>query len=193
MPPNERYPSSGFWAFWSSLPGILTGVAAVLAAGATLAALFVGGDDGAPTQRDAGVGSQPVAASVSNDDTCLRRYFEGIASDRIDRVEAGTTDYDVISETQPKQGTIGVTFTNGTRPIGAIRFALFPENRVFKIESIVDARCKPTEDYDNPAGGDKRNVKDSGTLRLRLAGGSYDLTTIMWASAIRIRFVAVTP
>ena len=29
-----------------------------------------------------------------------------------------------------------MTFTRNARPIGAIRFALFPQNLVFKIESI---------------------------------------------------------
>jgi hypothetical protein len=48
MPPNNERAHSGFWAFWSSLPGILTGAAAVIAAVGTLAALFIGGDDSKP-------------------------------------------------------------------------------------------------------------------------------------------------
>lgn len=117
----------------------------------------------------------------------------GIRGDRVGSVEAGATDYDVITAGQPKTGTIGMTFTTNARPIGAIRFAFFPQNRIFKIESIVDARCRPVDDYENLAGADKRALNDSGTVRLSLAGGFYDLTTIAWGSAIRVQFVSVVP
>ena len=194
MSKRDARETSGFGAFWSSLPGILTGVAAVLAAAATLAALFVGGGGSESSQGPGATAvTQPTVAPSVGGDACLGRYFEDIPRDRVATVEAGTTDYDVITETQPKAGTIGVTFTDNARPIGAIRFAFFPENRLFKVESIVDARCRLTEDYENPVGGDKNVLQDSDTLRLRLAGGSYDLTTIAYGGAIRIRFVSVVP
>jgi hypothetical protein len=175
------------------LPGILTGVAAVIAAAGTLAALFVDGDGTKSPAPGSAVRTQPTALPGAGGAACLGRYFEGIPRDRVGTVEAGTTDYDVITETQPKAGTIGMTFTNSARPIGAIRFAFFSENRVFKIESLVDARCRPIEDYENPARGDKKVLQDSDTVRLRLAGGSYDLTPIAWGSAVRVRFVSVVP
>jgi hypothetical protein len=45
MPPNNERAESGFWAFWTSLPGVLTGAAAVIGAIAAVAALFIGSDD----------------------------------------------------------------------------------------------------------------------------------------------------
>ena len=194
MSHEDARKNSGFRAFWSSLPGILTGIAAVIAATGTLAAVFAddGDGDGPPASGPAAA-TQPAAGSAAGDGGCLDRYFEGIPRDRVKTVEAGASDYDVITETQPKAGTIGMTFTNGGEPIGAIRFAFFPENRLFKIASIVDARCRRVEDYDNPVRSDKNVLQDSDTVRLRLAGGFYDLTTALWGSAIRIRFVSVVP
>lgn len=45
MPPNNERADSGFRAFWTSLPGVLTGAAALIGAVAAAAALFIGGDD----------------------------------------------------------------------------------------------------------------------------------------------------
>src|SRR5215210_9352134 len=87
--------------------------------------------------------------SASGAERCFVRYFKGIPADRVGTVESGTTSYDVIAENQTKAGQIGMTFTHDGRPVGAIRFELFPENLVFKIESIVDARCRVIEDYES--------------------------------------------
>ena len=195
MSQKDEQPGSGFWAFWRSLPGILTGVAAVITAAAALGALFVGGGgDGteSPTPG-AAASTEPTGATPAGDDVCFGEYFKGIPQDRVGSVEAGAQAYDVITETQPKAGTIGMTFTNNARPIGAIRFAFFPANRFFKIESIVDAQCKPIEDYTNLEGGDKHVAGDSSTVRLRLDGRYYDLNASGGGSVIRISFVSVVP
>jgi hypothetical protein len=68
MPRNDERANSGFWASWSSLPGILTGVAAVIAAVGTLAALFIGGDGGKSPASGAPVAPQPTSASGSGDE-----------------------------------------------------------------------------------------------------------------------------
>jgi hypothetical protein len=193
MSQKDEQAGSGFWAFWRSLPGILTGVAAVITAVATLGALFVGrGGDGteAPTP---GAPTEPTGATAAGAGGCFGEYFKGIPQDRVGSVEAGAQAYDVITENQPKAGTIGMTFTNNARPIGAIRFAFFPANRFFKIESIVDAQCKPMEGYRNLEGGDKHVAGDSSTVRLRLDGRYYDLNASGGGSVIRVSFVSVVP
>ena len=75
----------------------------------------------------------------------------------------------------------------------AALFALFPENLVFKIDSIVDARCRVTEDYESTTGGDKHVWQDSTAVRLRLGGRVYDLTANGAGNRIRIAFVGVVP
>ena len=201
MPKDERA-NSGFWAFWSSLPGILTGIAAVVAAVGTLAALFIGGDGAQAPAPGARITVEPTAglsagerasASGLGDERCFGRYFKGIPADRVGTVESGTTSYDVITPSQTKTGQIGMTFTRNARPIGAIRFALFPQNLVFKIESIVDARCRVIEDYESTTGGDKHVWQDSTAVRLRLGGRVYDLTANGAGNRIRIAFVGVVP
>ena len=211
MAPNKGDANSDFRAFWSSLPGILTGTAAVVAAVGTLAAVFVGGDGADEPAPGTGITAEPTpapsagepasasgageppSASGSGVEGCFSRYFKGIPADRVGRVESGTLAYDVITSNQTKSGSIGVTFTRNGRPIGAIRFALIPENLVFRIESIVDERCRMTEDYDSATGGDKHVWQDSTPLRLRLADQHYGLTANGAGLGIRLAFVEVAP
>lgn len=192
MPQDDEPAGTGFWTFWRSLPGVLTGLAGVIAALATLGALFIGDDR---TESPAPGPAPPTTqtdATATGDGACFAQYFKGIPRDRVGMVEAGARAYDVISENQPKAGTIGMTFSDG-RPIGAIRFAPVPENFLFKIESIVDARCKPTESYENLDGGDKHAWPDSSTVRLRLGRRFYDLSASGRGSVIRISFLSVVP
>lgn len=194
MPENkEEGAGSGFLAFWTSLPGVLTGVAAVVGAIAALAALFI--DDAGPGSRVPG-GSPPsetTAASSPGATACLRRYFEGIPDDRIAAVEAGTVDLDVIAANQTKRGTVGLSLTNDNRPIGATRFAFFPAGEIFKIESIVDERCETIDAYSNTSrGGDKNVLQNYDTLRLGLGGAYYDLR-LGGNTTIRLNFVSVVP
>jgi hypothetical protein len=184
---------STFIAFWSSLPGILTGVAALITAIATLAALNVG--DGGSGQTSAGrpAPSQPTASPRPSGDGCFGRYFAGIPSDRIAPVETGTADFDVITADQPKAGTIGLKFTNSNDPLGAMRIAFFPANSLFKIESIVDDRCTRIGDYSNVArGGDRNVLQNSDTVRFRIDGRYYDLR-IGASTTIRLNFEAYVP
>ena len=131
--------------------------------------------------------------SASGAERCFVRYFKGIPADRVGTVESGTTSYDVIAENQTKAGQIGMTFTHDGRPVGAIRFELFPENLVFKIESIVDARCRVIEDYESRTGGVKHVWQDSTAVRLRLDGRFFDLAANGAGNRIRIAFVGVVP
>jgi hypothetical protein len=192
MPPNDERGSS-FWTFWRSLPGILTGVAGVIAAVATLGALFVGDDRAESPRPSAAAPTDQTPETGIGDMACFGQYFNGIARDRVRSVEVGAKAVDVIEENQPKAGTIGIRFTNNARTIGAIRFAHFPENALFKIESIVDERCKPIEDYENLEGGDKHAWQDSSTVRLTLDGRFYDLNASGRGSVIRVSFLSVVP
>ena len=195
MPQAEKDHSAGsrFLAFWSSLPGVLTGVAAVVAAVATLAALFTGGDDaesGAPIP--AAVWAEPTTVPGVVDEECFSEYFKGIPDFRLGTVEAGAY-VDVLSTDEPKAGPIGLTFTDFGRLIGGMRFAFFPENFFFKIESFVDAGCRAVEDYENPLGGDKHSWQDSSVVRVQLNEKHYDLSANSGGSIVRVNFVSVAP
>lgn len=195
MPENKDGPERpGFVAFWTSLPGILTGVAAVIAAVATLAALFVGNEG---TESQAPRASAPSASKAGpspGGGSCFGRYFDAIPRDRIAPVEAGTTAFDVIGANQPKAGTVGLRLTNNGRSIGGVRFAFFPTNEIFKIESVVDERCRPIEEYSNTTnrGGDPHVLQNADAVRFGLGGAFYDLT-LNGTATIRLVFVSVVP
>lgn len=190
---KDRGGKSGLVAFWTSLPGVLTGVAAVIGAVATLAALFLDDEGTGSRVTDAPAPTERKAGSDPGGGSCFRRYFEGIPSDRIASVEAGTENFDVIAADQPKAGTVGLRFTSNDRPIGAMRSAFFPTNEIFKIESVVDDRCDTVEEYENTSrGGDKRVLQNSDTVRLNLGGAFYDLR-LTGNTTIRLSLVSVAP
>ncbi|MCA1704203.1 MAG: hypothetical protein LC808_13430 [Actinobacteria bacterium] len=194
MPQNKDGDGrSGFLAFWTSLPGVLTGVAAVIGAVATLGALFFDNDGTGSRVPGASAPSNTNAGSGAGGGSCFRRYFAGVPSDRIASVEAGTEDLDVIAANQPKAGTVGLRLTNNGQSIGAMRLAFFPANELFKVESVVDERCETVEGYENASrGGDKHLLQNSDTVRLRLGGAFYDLRLI-GSSTIRLHFTPVVP
>ena len=136
-------------------------------------------------------GAEPRTVPGAADD-CFRDYFKGIAEYRLGTVEAGA-DVDVLHESEPKAGPLGLTFTDFGRPIGGIRFAFFPENTFFKIQSFVDDRCRPVEEYENPLGGDKHAWGDSSVVRVRLDGRYFDVTANGAGSIVRVSFVGVAP
>jgi hypothetical protein len=193
MPTDDERPKSGLVAFWTSLPGVLTGVAALVAAVAGVAALFVGGDGNGPEQAAVSAGSPTVTAPSGDGEGCPDAYFEGIPEDRLDPVEAGTADFDAITANQPKTGPFGLALTNNGAAIGAIRLNYFPDNALFKIESIVDERCAQIDDYENISrGGDPNVLQNWDTVRMQLGGKFYDLR-IGESTTIRLNFVAYAP
>lgn len=193
MAEKDEGAGSRFLAFWSSLPGVLTGVAAVLAAAGTLAALFVGGDGGGDASgTPAAAGAEPSTVPGPAVDECFSEYFKGIPESRLGTVEAGAYD-DVLEANEPKAGPIGMTFTDFGRLIGGIRFAYFPENFFFKIESFVDESCRTVEDYENPLGGDKHNWQDSQVVRVRFDDRFYDVNASGGGSIVRVSFTNVAP
>lgn len=189
MPQDDKSVGARFLAFWSSLPGVLTGVAAVIAAVGTLAALFTGGHEtgsAAPDAVASAVGAEPSAVPGAAGEDCFRQYFKGIPSNRLGTVEAGGYD-DVLSPTERKAGPIGMTLTDSGL-VGGIRFAYFPANVLFKIESIVDAHCRPVEDYLSGSGGDKHVWQDSTRVNIRLGDHFYDLVPNGGGSIVRVAF-----
>jgi hypothetical protein len=190
MSADDERPKSGLRAFWSSLPGVLTGVAAVIGAVAAVAALFVS-NGGNGEEQAAVAGASATAAATGGD--CPDDYFKGVPEDKIDTVEAGTADFDAIMANQPKAGPFGLTLTNNGAPIGAMRLSYFPANTLFKVESIVDAKCARIDDYENISrGGDPNVLQNWDTMRMQLGGQYYDLR-VGESTTIRLNFVRYVP
>lgn len=176
----------------------------MITAAATLATLDLGGDGEGEGRGDAPSAALPrgtsaagttrgIGAPAQDQPGCFGRYFGGVPSDRIRPVEEGTHDFDVVSAAQPKAGTIGLRFTDGNEPVGAMRIAFYPDNALFKIESVVDARCRPIDEYANVTrGGDKQVLQNWDTVRMELGAGFYDLR-IGASTTVRLSFQAYAP
>jgi hypothetical protein len=125
---------------------------------------------------------------------CFDQYFVNVPNDRIATLEEGAQDVDVIGPSQPKEGTVGIRLDALGNPIGALRFEFFPRSGdVFKIETVVDARCRETQDFLNTSRpSDPRTLQNFDTLRLQLGGSFYELR-FGGGSTIRLNFVRVTP
>ncbi len=183
-------PSGDKQSFWTTLPGILTAIAAVITAvGGLLVALHTAGLIGA--------GSTPAPAPVANSVPnvvaqptlsgppadvgttsagCFEQYFQGIAGDRIYPVETGAQDLELIRPDQSIAEPIGIRFTDFGQTIGAIKFQYFASNQVFKLFSVVDAGCAAIQDYSNVTRGGVQNIlQNFDTLQMRLGNANYQL------------------
>jgi hypothetical protein len=125
---------------------------------------------------------------------CFDQYFVNVPNDRIATLEEGAQDIDVIGPSQPKEGTVGIRLDMLGNPIGALRFQFFPRSGdVFKIESVVDARCRETQSFVNASrASDPRTLQNFDTLRIQLGGSFYELR-LGGGSTIRLNFVRVNP
>ncbi len=214
MSPRPDKPRSG-GSFWTTGPGILTGVAALITAiGGLIAALHSAGLLGSgTTPPPAGVASPPAAVATApaqdlaspraaqpappggaGPGGCLVTYFRQIPGGRVLTLEAGTRDFQLIGPDQSKQAPIGVRFTDSNEPIGALRFTIIPASSIFKVETVVDAACRPLEDYSNASrGGDKRVLQNWDSLKLRLGNQTYELRLGYDAGAVSANFIKVSP
>jgi hypothetical protein len=168
----------------AGLPLIVVGVVAIAA----------GGSD--RLRADAG-GSRSETRAAATDATatgCLERYFEGIPATRLDTLEEGVHDYDAIRANEPKAGPLGLTLTELARPIGAVRIVFLPANAIFKVESVVDAACRPVEDFANESrpGNDKHTLQNFDAMRLHLGDRWYTLG-VGASATLRFNFFHVEP
>jgi hypothetical protein len=122
--------------------------------------------------------------------SCFREFFEDIPSDRVFQIESGADDIDLIGPDQPKNAMLGILFTEWSHPVGAIRILPVSSNKLFKIDSVIDEKCRQVEAFENiTRGGDKHALKDADTVQMYLSGKQYNLRVSFYAgSAIRIDF-----
>jgi len=175
-------------SFWTTLPGIFTGAAAVITAivgliGALNSLGWIGSRDSRPTapaavapgiKRPAGPASPPGTPIAAGD--CFVGFFEGIPAERVRQVETGRRDLTLIRPDQPKDPPLGIKFTEFNRPIGAIRLVFISANEIFKVERVVDAACRPVETFFNASRpADKDVLQNWDSLRVELGGQAYEL------------------
>jgi hypothetical protein len=91
-------------------------------------------------------------------------------------LEDGTRERDIVAIDEPKEQPVRITFTQDGRPIGALTLLPFPEDGLFKVQDVVDARSRPVAEYSNSGRGGPKNVLQNwDTLHLRLEERLYQL------------------
>jgi hypothetical protein len=175
------------------LPLIVVGVVAI----AIASFRGPGGPDGASGPNGPGEDSPDSTTQEQAEGgsaACFDQYFVNVPNDRIATLEEGAQDVDVIGPSQPKEGTVGIRLDVLGKPIGALRFQFFPRSGdVFKIETVVDARCRETQGFLNTSRpSDPRTLQNFDTLRIQLDGSFYELR-FGGGSTIRLNFIRVNP
>lgn len=105
---------------------------------------------------------------------CLAGLFTDIPEKRVVDVHSGAPDQWVVGLTQPKQPPVALILHEAGRPLGAVRFQLFPESGVFHIDQVVNASCRPLEDV-RTSGETPDKVPKYGDLILSFENGTYRL------------------
>jgi hypothetical protein len=182
-------------AFWTTLPGILTGVAAVVTALGGLLAIFANrpsggnsaapestvtssaltaGGAGQPTTPAASPGAVDLSSASASTDACLASAFPDIPAARVKRVHDGVTAYTLLGPSDPKSGDIGILLLSDGNTVGALGLRFIQEGEFFTIRQVFDAGCAPVTDFANASrGGDPRVLQNWDEASLRLGGQSY--------------------
>lgn len=122
----------------------------------------------------------PTVAAVGDSAGCAG--IRALPAGRVDTVEVGMREVELIDPSQPLDPPFGVVLTDGGRPVGALRFRRYRgpsyDADLYKIEAAVDAACAPLAEgtlRNVSRGGDPRALKNWDTVRVRLGGREYDL------------------
>lgn len=149
----------------AGLPLIVLGVACILAYARTDIPTFWLPD-----------ASPETSASSSVSGGCFDRFFSEIPADRQNPLEVGASDKTILAANQTKTTPMALLLTENREAIGAMIFSVFPENNLFKIDTIIDASCRPVEQYANASrGGDKSIIQNWDTLQMTINTQSYTL------------------
>ena len=190
-------------AFWTTLPGILTGVAALITA---LGGLYLATrNNSSNNNRQTNVVSSTPAATAtpgtsqgldSDSGECFAQYFAEVPQDRLINVEVGSQNVQIIRPDQSKSGDVGIRLTSFDKPVGAVKF-IATTNRsatVFRIKGVVDGKCQKAEELINDSrGGDPTSLQNWDTLKARIGGHTYTLRLKYSAGAISADLNEVVP
>jgi hypothetical protein len=135
---------------------------------------------GGPAPGASGPAPETLGAATPAGDSSECARVRALPADRVDTVEAGMRDVELLGAHERLEPPFGVVLTDGGRPVGALRLRRFASSGsptvLFRIEAAVDAGCRPVRELRNTGrGGDPRELLNWDTVRLRLGGREYDL------------------
>jgi hypothetical protein len=176
---KNRTPSffTNFMAFWTTLPGILTGIAAVITAIAGLYLAFSPPKNSndilrGPTPPVSPAQNSSSPAPESGPDNCLEQEVPGGVP-----VEVGSGTQALR---ELKDGAIRIKLTDNHQPVGGVGLRYYPDGDYFGIEKLVDAKCVGVADLYNSSRQrfidiKKDKVPNNDYLRIQLGGQNYSL------------------
>jgi hypothetical protein len=180
-------------SFWTTLPGILTGIAALLTAATGLLALWIqrgssGVAEGGAAPPAAESATASAAGAGGSGETspsdgpihalgaaCLNETFEGVPSGRVKGVDVGSGEVLVLSATETKEGAFGLELRDESAPVGGMRLSFDAGADRYTLERLVDGSCRPVSDMRNEdvPGRDPRDFPSWNALSLRLGERYY--------------------
>lgn len=118
--------------------------------------------------------SNPATPSSAN--SCFDQFLSNIPAERQHSLEVGTHDKTILAANQIKTTPIALLFTENRETIGAMTFNVFPEDDLFKVDTIIDAQCQPITQFENASrGGNKAVLQNWDTLKMSVNTQSYVL------------------
>jgi hypothetical protein len=123
----------------------------------------------------------------------FEQHFHGIQKDRVATLEEGAEGVQLIGPHQSKDEAIAIKFTENNQPIGAIKFYFYSNNNMFKVETVVDSKCQPIEEYSNVDRGDKHVLQNWDRLQIRFGDHAYALRLGYNAGIINALYRRVSP
>lgn len=124
-------------------------------------------------------------ASLAND--CFEATFSAIGNGRVATLENGASVQVVLERDQTKGEAAGLYLTDFGRPVGGVKYWVFAEGLLFRIESVVDGSCQELEAF---AG---MRLPDADSVEMRLDGTDYILSLIYDGGAVYASFREFSP
>lgn len=160
----DRSSPSNFLTFWTTLPGILTGVAGLLTAIAGLYIAF------GPAHIPPNPRPTPSPTPQFRSANCFEEEFAAVTP-----VEVGSGEQGLTS----KDGVIRIKLTDNHVPVGALRLKFHSVGGYFEIEETLDSHCAPVENLYNisrqtPVDANNKPKNDD-TLKIRFGSQDYSL------------------
>jgi hypothetical protein len=164
-----------FKDFWTTLPGILTGIAAVITASAGLYLAFVhtnnSNSDVPPPSSTPSVNSTQGISSPkpeTSSNNCLEQE-----SDEVKSIEAGSPEQTLKSSA----GVIRIKLTDNHQPVGTLCLKFYPDGDYFEIEQVIDSKGKAVKDLYNETRSEyvENKLPNDHTLDIPFGGQKYAL------------------
>jgi hypothetical protein len=110
----------------------------------------------------------------ATDSTSAMDCFQGIPKNRTQVMEEGTKDFELIGPLDSKEGPIVIKLTENNMSIGSIKLSFYSNNKIFKIEKIVDSKCQQIEEYSNfDRGEDKHVLQNFDSVQIQFGDNNY--------------------